>query len=424
MPPFHKILVKNPIVELEGDEMTRVIWSLIKSKLILPFLSLPLITFDLSLPSRDLTSDQVTLDAVVAMKQHKVGVKCATITPDVARMKEFNLKKMWPSPNGTIRNLLNGVIFREPVVCRNIPKLVPSWKKPIIVARHGFGDQYNATDLVVKGVDRVEIVCRGKDGEVLGVYPIHQFGGEEGVVLGMFNKRKSIEGFAEACFKYARMRGMDLYFSSKNTILKRYDGMFKEVFDQMYEEKFKKEFKEKNIQYTHRLIDDMVAQTIKSEGGFVWACKNYDGDVQSDIVAQGFGSLGMMTSLLYGEDDVIESEAAHGTITRHYRLWEKGEETSSNSVASILAWTRGLEYRGKLDGNKELEEWGREVEREVIKVIEEGWMTKDLALIVKGRGVGRGDYLNTEEFIDKVAERVREMMEKKEEKSSGSSLKE
>lgn len=402
-----KIKVQNPVAELDGDEMTRIIWKLIKDKLITPFLDLNIQYFDLGMEHRDATNDQVTLDAAKAIKECKVGIKCATITPDEARVKEFNLKEMWKSPNGTIRNYLNGTVFREPIICKNVPKLVPGWTKPIVIGRHAFGDQYRATDFVVEGKGKFEITFTPEDGSAPKKFEVFNYPGG-GVGLGMYNTDESVREFAHACFKYAIGRKYPLYLSTKNTILKKYDGRFKDIFAQIYEETYKAEFEANGIWYEHRLIDDMVAYMLKSEGGFVWACKNYDGDVQSDVVAQGYGSLGLMTSVLVSPDGAVEAEAAHGTVTRHYRAHQKGQETSTNSVASIFAWTRGLLHRAKLDGNAELDKFCNDLESVVIDTIEGGAMTKDLAILVHGtNSVKRETYLNTEEFIERVAQNYR-----------------
>jgi isocitrate dehydrogenase len=406
---FQKIKVDNPVVELDGDEMTRVIWKWIKEKLILPFLDIQIIYFDLGIENRDKTEDQVTVDAAKAIQRYNVGIKCATITPDEARVKEFNLKKMWLSPNGTIRNILGGTVFREPIICRNIPRLVPGWTKPIVIGRHAHGDQYKATDVVVDKPGKLELVFTPADGSAPKRYEVFNFK-SPGVALGMYNTDESIIGFARSCFLYALDRKWPLYLSTKNTILKRYDGRFKDIFEEIYNKEFKAKFVQAGIVYEHRLIDDMVAYALKSEGGFVWACKNYDGDVQSDAVAQGFGSLGMMTSVLVVPDGkTIEAEAAHGTVTRHYRLYQQGKETSTNPVASIFAWTRGLSHRAKLDNNTKLARFSEALEQVCVETIESGFMTKDLAICVKGGNpdkVERKDYLNTEEFLDKLAENL------------------
>ncbi|CAL8470999.1 g10541 [Coccomyxa elongata] len=399
-----KIAVQNPVVDLDGDEMTRVIWDEIKKKLILPYLDLKIEYYDLGLPNRDATDDKVTVEAAEAIKRVGVGIKCATITPDEARVKEFNLKKMWLSPNGTIRNILNGTVFREPIVVSNIPRVVPGWKKAIVVGRHAFGDQYRATDLVVPGAGRVELVYTPEGGRPPERHVIHDFDAA-GVVMGMYNTEASIRGFAKACFEFALDRQWPLYMSTKNTILKRYDGRFLQIFQEVYETQgYKEEYEKLGIWYEHRLIDDMVAQAIKSEGGFVWACKNYDGDVQSDIVAQGFGSLGLMTSVLMTPDGrVLESEAAHGTVTRHWRQYQKGQATSTNPVASIFAWTRGLQHRAKLDDNPELAAFVHQLETAVIETIEAGKYTKDLAICVEGTTkVTPDQYLNTTDFMDAI----------------------
>jgi len=401
-----KIRSENPVVELDGDEMTRIIWALIKEKLVFPYVDVPIRYFDLSIQNRDATDDQVTLEAAQAIAECKVGIKCATITPDEARVTEFNLKKMWKSPNGTIRNHLGGTVFREPIICKNVPRVVPGWQEPIIIGRHAYGDQYRATDFIADKPGKFEITFTPDDGSEAKTMLVHQFQGS-GVGMGMFNTDKSIQDFAHSSFKYALDRGYPLYMSTKNTILKVYDGRFKDIFQRIYEENYKSEFEAKGLWYEHRLIDDMVAQAIKSKGGFVWACKNYDGDVQSDIVAQGYGSLGLMTSVLLTPEGVMEAEAAHGTVTRHYRFWQRGEETSTNSVASIFAWSRGLSYRGKLDNNEALKEFGEKLEQVVVETIESGYMTKDLALCIHGSEMKREHYLTTEGFLDKVAENLR-----------------
>jgi len=401
-----KIKVENPVVDIDGDEMTRIIWQLIKDKLILPFLDIDIKYFDLSMENRDATDDQVTMDCANAIKQYKVGIKCATITPDAARVKEFGLKKMWKSPNGTIRNELGGTVFREPIIISNIPRLVPHWTKPIVIGRHAFGDQYRATDFVVKKEGKFEIVFTPADGSAEERYEVFNYPGG-GVAMGMYNTDESITEFAHASFQYALKREYPLYMSTKNTILKKYDGRFKDIFAELYETTYKAQFEAKNLWYEHRLIDDMVAYAIKSEGGFVWACKNYDGDVQSDIVAQGYGSLGLMTSVLTCPDGTIEAEAAHGTVTRHYREHQKGKETSTNSIASMFAWSRGLLARARFDNNEALTNFAETLERVIIQTVENGHMTKDLAIIVAGtNNVDRSQYLNTFEFIDKVAENL------------------
>ncbi|MBC6982345.1 NADP-dependent isocitrate dehydrogenase [Caulobacter sp. 17J80-11] len=402
-----KIKVANPVVDIDGDEMTRIIWKLIKDKLIFPYLDLQLDYYDLSIENRDATEDKVTVDAAEAIKRHGVGVKCATITPDEARVKEFNLKKMWKSPNGTIRNILGGVVFREPIICKNVPRLVPGWTQPIVVGRHAFGDQYKATDFKVPGPGRLTIKFEGQDGKTIE-HEVFQFP-SAGVAMGMYNLDDSIAEFARASFAYGLQRNFPVYLSTKNTILKAYDGRFKDIFQEVFDAEFAAEFKARNLTYEHRLIDDMVAAAIKWSGGFVWACKNYDGDVQSDVVAQGFGSLGLMTSVLMTPDGkVVESEAAHGTVTRHYRQHQRGESTSTNSIASIYAWTRGLKHRAKLDGNAELQTFAETLEKVTVATVEDGFMTKDLALLV---GDQQG-WLTTEGFLDKVAENLEKAMAK------------
>ena len=395
-----KIKVKTPLVEMDGDEMTRIIWALIKEKLILPYLDVDLHYFDLSVQHRDATEDKVTTEAALAVKKFGVGVKCATITPDEARVKEFSLKKMWKSPNGTIRNILEGTVFREPIICKNIPRLVPGWEKPIIIGRHAFGDQYKATDFKVPGKGKLTLTFTPADGSAPIQHEVFEYP-ESGVALAMYNVDSSIRGFARTCFNYALSKRLPMYFSSKNTILKAYDGRFKDIFEEVYENEFSAKFKEFGLTYEHRLIDDMVAYSLKSEGGFVWACKNYDGDVQSDIVAQGFGSLGLMTSVLMTEDGkTIETEAAHGTVTRHYRQHQQGKETSTNPIASIFAWTRGLIFRGKFDNTPEVVRFAETLEQVCIQSVEEGKMTKDLAVCLKGAKVEAKDYLSTTAFID------------------------
>jgi isocitrate dehydrogenase len=401
----NKIKVENPVVELDGDEMTRVIWDLIREKLIRPYLDIELLRFDLSIQNRDLTDDQVTVDAAHAIVKHGVGVKCATITPDEARVKEFGLKQMWKSPNGTIRNILGGVIFREPIICNNVPRLVPGWTKPIVIGRHAYGDVYRATDFRVPGKGKLTISFAGEDGTKIE-HEVHEFKGS-GVALAMFNVDDSIRDFARATFNYALDRNMPVYLSTKNTILKAYDGRFKDIFAEMFEKEFAAEFKKRGLTYEHRLIDDMVASSLKWSGGYVWALKNYDGDVQSDTVAQGFGSLGLMTSVLMTPDGkVIEAEAAHGTVTRHYRQYQQGRETSTNATASIFAWSRGLKHRAKLDGNAELARFAETLEEVVVGTIEAGFMTKDLALLV---GADQA-WLSTTGFLDKIDERLRAAM--------------
>eukprot|EP01059_Diplonema_ambulator_P005105 TRINITY_DN1481_c0_g2_i1.p1 TRINITY_DN1481_c0_g2~~TRINITY_DN1481_c0_g2_i1.p1 ORF type:complete len:415 (+),score=212.77 TRINITY_DN1481_c0_g2_i1:53-1297(+) len=411
---FEKIKVEGTVVDIDGDEMTRIIWNMIKDKLILPFLDVNLEYYDLGMENRDKTDDQVTIDCANAIKKHNVGVKCATITPDEARVEEFKLKKMWRSPNGTIRNILGGTVFREPIVCKNIPRLATMWNTPIIVARHAHGDQYKAQDLKVHQKGKFTLTFTPEDGSAKQEVEVFNFPEGGGVLMGMYNTKESITGFARACFEYAVMKKWPLYMSTKNTILKAYDGMFKDIFQEMYDKEYAAKFKELGTWYEHRLIDDMVAFAIKSDGGYVWACKNYDGDVQSDIVAQGFGSLGLMTSVLMCPDGkTIEAEAAHGTVTRHYRVHQKGGETSTNPIASIFAWTRGLNHRGKLDGNARLQEFAQTLEEVVVNTVESGFMTKDLALCIKGTidKVERTDYLNTGEFMDKLAEELKKKLE-------------
>ena len=395
-----KIKVANPVVELDGDEMTRIIWKFIKDKLILPYVDVDVKYYDLGIEHRDATNDQVTIDAAEAIKKYNVGIKCATITPDEARVKEFNLKQMWKSPNGTIRNILDGTVFREPIVCKNVPRLVPNWTAPICIGRHAFGDQYRATDFVTKGKGKLTVKFEGEDGKVQE-FEVYNFKGD-GVALTMYNTDESIRGFAHACFNQALSKKWPLYLSTKNTILKKYDGRFKDIFEEIYQADYKTKFTEAGIVYEHRLIDDMVASALKWNGNFVWACKNYDGDVQSDTVAQGFGSLGLMTSTLVTPDGkTMEAEAAHGTVTRHYRDHQAGKATSTNPIASIFAWTRGLEFRGKLDGNQELINFCHALEAVCVETVESGKMTKDLAVCIHGNKVKHGEnYLNTQEFLD------------------------
>ncbi len=394
-----KIKVANPVVELDGDEMTRIIWHFIKDKLILPYLDVDIKYFDLGMEHRDATNDQVTIDAAEAIKQYNVGIKCATITPDEARVEEFGLKQMWKSPNGTIRNILDGTVFREPIVCKNVPRLVPNWTAPICIGRHAFGDQYRATDFVTKGKGKLTIKFEGEDGQVIE-HEVYNFKGD-GVALAMYNTDKSIKGFARACFNQAIAKGWPLYLSTKNTILKKYDGRFKDIFEDVYQTEFKATMDAAGITYEHRLIDDMVASALKWNGNFVWACKNYDGDVQSDTVAQGFGSLGLMTSVLVTPDGkTMEAEAAHGTVTRHYRQHQKGQKTSTNPIASIFAWTRGLEHRGRLDGNEALINFCQTLEQVCIDVVESGRMTKDLAVCIYGNKVSEDQYMYTEDFLE------------------------
>jgi isocitrate dehydrogenase len=393
-----KIKVANPVVDLDGDEMTRIIWKLIKEKLIFPYLDLQIDYYDLGIEHRDATEDKVTVDAAEAIKRHGVGIKCATITPDEARVKEFNLQKMWKSPNGTIRNILGGVVFREPIICKNVPRLIPGWTQPIIVGRHAFGDQYKATDFRVPGKGKLKISWEGENGEKIE-HEVFDFPAG-GVAMGMYNLDDSIREFAHACFAYGLNRKYPVYLSTKNTILKAYDGRFKDIFAEIFEAEYAEKYKAAGLTYEHRLIDDMVASALKWSGAFIWACKNYDGDVQSDQVAQGFGSLGLMTSVLVTPDGrTLEAEAAHGTVTRHYRQHQRGESTSTNSIASIFAWTRGLEHRAKLDGNEELARFAKTLEQVCVATVESGSMTKDLALLV---GDTQG-WLTTEGFIDKVA---------------------
>ncbi len=404
----NKIKVANPVVELDGDEMTRIIWKFIKDKLILPYLELDIKYFDLGIESRDQTHDQVTIDAANAIKKTGVGIKCATITPDEARVEEFHLKQMWKSPNGTIRNILDGTVFREPIVIKNIPRLVTNWTAPIIVGRHAFGDQYRATDTVIKGKGKLSMTFTPADGSPAQIFEVYDFKGD-GVALSMYNTDESISGFARSCFNMALSKKWPLYLSTKNTILKKYDGRFKDIFEDIFQKEFKQKFKDAGITYEHRLIDDMVASALKWNGNFVWACKNYDGDVQSDTVAQGFGSLGLMTSVLITPDGkIMEAEAAHGTVTRHYRDHQAGKPTSTNPIASIFAWTRGLAFRGKLDGNADLIRFCENLEKVCIETVESGKMTKDLAVCLHGNKVTAGkDYLNTEEFLDAIDQNLR-----------------
>jgi isocitrate dehydrogenase len=396
-----KIQVKNPIVDLDGDEMTRIIWTLIKQKLILPYLDIDIKYYDLGIQNRDNTLDKVTLEAAKAIEEYKVGVKCATITPDEARKKEFNLKHLWKSPNATVRNYLQGTVMREPIIIKNIPRLVTGWTKPIIIARHAHADQYNAQDVIIPGPGSFELVFKPADGSAPTSWPVHSFA-SPGIGMGMYNTDKSIEEFAVSCFAYAILRKFPLILTTKSTVLKTYDGKFKDIFAETYKS-FQKDFESLGITYEHRLIDDMVAQVIKSDGGVMWACKNYDGDVMSDLVAQGFGSLGLMTSVLTSPKGIFKAEAAHGTVTRHYRVHQKGGETSTNSIASIFAWTRALEQRGKLDTNQELVEFSQTLENAVIATVENGKMTKDLALIAYGNNADRKQWVTTEQFIDEVA---------------------
>ncbi len=400
-----KIKVDNPVVEIDGDEMTRIIWQMIKDKLIHPYLDIDLKYFDLGIENRDATEDKVTVEAAEAIKKYRVGVKCATITPDEARVKEFNLKKMWKSPNGTIRNILDGTVFREPIVCKNVPRYVPGWTSPMVVGRHAFGDQYKATDLKIPGAGKLKLVYEPANGEKQE-FEVFDFKGP-GVAMGMYNVDESIIGFARACFNYGLSRNYPVYLSTKNTILKAYDGKFMDIFQKVYDEEFKAEFEKKKLWYEHRLIDDMVAFAVKSNGGFVWACKNYDGDVQSDVVAQGYGSLGLMTSVLLTPDgQIVEAEAAHGTVTRHYREHQKGKETSTTPIASIFAWTQGLKYRGRFDGNTALVKFAESLEKACVDTVESGSMTKDLATLI-GKDQA---FLTTGQFMDKVAQNLKEKL--------------
>jgi isocitrate dehydrogenase len=407
-----KIKVANPVVELDGDEMTRIIWKFIKDKLILPYLELDIKYYDLGMEYRDATNDQVTIDAANAIKQYGVGIKCATITPDEQRVQEFKLKQMWKSPNGTIRNILDGTVFREPIVCANVPRLVPNWTAPICIGRHAFGDQYRATDFVTKGKGKLTAKFEGEDGTVQE-FEVFNFKGD-GIAMAMYNTDESIYGFARACFNQALAKKWPLYLSTKNTILKKYDGRFKDIFEEVYQNEFVTKYADAGITYEHRLIDDMVASALKWNGNFVWACKNYDGDVQSDTVAQGFGSLGLMTSTLITPDGkVMEAEAAHGTVTRHFREHQKGNRTSTNPIASIFAWTRGLEFRGQLDNNQELIRFSKVLEEVCVETVESGIMTKDLAVCVHGNKVKHGDhYVYTEEFLDALDSNLQKKLAK------------
>jgi len=406
-----KIKVTQPVVELDGDEMTRIIWHYIKNSLILPYLDLDIKYYDLGIEHRDATNDQVTIDAAEAIKLYNVGIKCATITPDEQRVTEFGLKQMWKSPNGTIRNILDGTVFREPIVCNNVPRLVPNWTAPICIGRHAFGDQYRATDFLTKGKGKLTIKFEGEDGQVIQ-HEVYNFKGD-GVALAMYNTDESIRGFARSCFNQAISKKWPLYLSTKNTILKKYDGRFKDIFEEVYQTEFKDAMNAAGISYEHRLIDDMVASALKWNGNFVWACKNYDGDVQSDTVAQGFGSLGLMTSVLITPDGkTVESEAAHGTVTRHFRLHQQGKKTSTNPIASIFAWTRGLEHRGKLDGNQELIDFCRTLENVCVVVVENGKMTKDLAVCIYGDKIQNNQYLNTEDFLEAINDELKNRLNK------------
>ena len=401
-----KINVKNPVVELDGDEMTRIIWEFIKNKLILPYLDLDIEYYDLGMKSRDDTDDQITVDSANAIKKIGVGIKCATITPDEARVEEFKLKKMWRSPNGTIRNIIGGTVFREPIICSNIPKLVPSWTDPVIIGRHAFGDQYRATDFKVPGKGKMEVKWTSEDGKKEIKYEVFNFTGP-GVALSMYNLDKSIEDFARSCFSYGLIKKWPVYLSTKNTILKKYDGRFKDIFQEVFDKEFKNRFEENKITYEHRLIDDMVACAMKWSGKYIWACKNYDGDVQSDTMAQGYGSLGLMTSTLLTPDGkVMEAEAAHGTVTRHYRMHQQGKETSTNPIASIFAWTRGLAQRGKLDNNEELIKFSNKIEEVCIECVESGAMTKDLAILIGPSS----RYLTTNQFLDEIDGRLKKKL--------------
>ena len=401
-----KIVVKNPVVEIDGDEMTRIIWKFIKDKLILPYLSLDIKYFDLGIKNRDFTDDQITIDAANAIKKYNVGIKCATITPDEQRVQEYTLKKMWKSPNGTIRNIVGGTVFREPIIMKNVPRYVQGWKKPICIGRHAFGDQYKATDIVTYGKGKLTMTFTPDDGSKPKKWDVYNFE-EDGVAMSMYNVDSSIYGFARSCMNRAISKKWPLYLSTKNTILKAYDGRFKDIFHEVYENEFKSKFTKIGISYEHRLIDDMVAAAMKWEGGFVWACKNYDGDVQSDTVAQGFGSLGLMTSTLITPDGLtLEAEAAHGTVTRHYREHLMGNQTSTNPIASIFAWTRGLEHRGKLDKNNQLVNFCNLLEKVCVKTVESGLMTKDLAILIHGKKVAKRNYLNTQEFLNSIKENL------------------
>ncbi len=402
-----KIIVRNPVVELDGDEMTRVIWDLIKQKLLFPYLELDIKYFDLGIQKRDETEDQITVDAAHAILKYNVGIKCATITPDEKRVEEFDLKEMYRSPNGTIRNILGGTVFREPIMIENVPRLVPGWTGPICIGRHAFGDQYRATDFLVKGKGKLTITFTPEDGREEQSFNVYDFEGD-GVALAMYNTDESISGFAHSCFNMALQKKWPLYLSTKNTILKKYDGRFKDIFQDIYEKDYQQKFEDAGIHYEHRLIDDMVAAALKWEGNFVWACKNYDGDVQSDTVAQGFGSLGLMTSVLVTPDGkTMEAEAAHGTVTRHYRMHEQGKPTSTNPIASIFAWTRGLAHRGKLDENDQLIDFTTKLEEVCIDTVESGKMTKDLALIIHGKDLKQEHYLNTEDFLHALDENLK-----------------
>jgi isocitrate dehydrogenase len=407
---MQKIKVANPVVELDGDEMTRIIWTMIKEKLIFPYLDLDIKYFDLGIENRDATDDKVTFESAEAIKKYNVGIKCATITPDEARVKEFNLKRMYKSPNGTIRNILNGTVFREPIVINNIPRLVPGWTQSICIGRHAYGDQYMATDFTVKGKGKLTITFKSEDGKTDQEYTVNDFKGD-GVAMAMYNTDESIAGFARSCLNLALTKKWPLYMSTKNTILKKYDGRFKDIFQDIYETEFKDAYTKAGIWYEHRLIDDMVAYCLKSNGGFVWACKNYDGDVQSDIVAQGFGSLGLMTSVLITPDGkTMEAEAAHGTVTRHYRQWQKGQKTSTNPIASIFAWTRGLAFRGQIDNNQALIAFCNNVEQACINTVESGIMTKDLSLAIHGESMNDSHWVSTEDFMNAIVTQLTKLL--------------
>ena len=405
-----KIKVDNPVVELDGDEMTRIIWQFIKDKLIFPYLELDVKYYDLGMESRDATNDQITIDSAEAIKKYKVGIKCATITPDEERVEEFGLKKMWRSPNGTIRNIIGGTVFREPIICKNVPRLVPNWTHPICIGRHAFGDQYKATDTVIEGRGKLTMTFTPENGDPK-TWDVYEYEGAGGVAMSMYNTDESIYGFARSCFSHSLDKGWPLYLSTKNTILKAYDGRFKDIFEEVYHNEFKVKFDAEGLTYEHRLIDDMVASVLKWNGNFVWACKNYDGDVQSDTVAQGFGSLGLMTSvLLTPEGDVMEAEAAHGTVTRHYRQHQQGKKTSTNPIASIFAWTRGLAFRGKLDNNQALIDFCTTLEKVCVDTVESGTMTKDLALCVHGKELNESHYVTTEQFLDALDKGLQSQM--------------
>lgn len=407
---MNKIKVANPVVELDGDEMTRIIWKFIKEKLILPYLDIDIKYFDLGMEHRDATNDQVTIDSAEAIKKYNVGIKCATITPDEQRVTEFKLKQMWKSPNGTIRNILDGTVFREPIICKNVPRLVPNWTAPICIGRHAFGDQYRATDFVTKGKGKLTITFQPENGGETISHEVYNFKGD-GVAMAMYNTDESITGFARSCFNQALTKKWPLYLSTKNTILKKYDGRFKDIFEDIYQKEFKAKFDAAGITYEHRLIDDMVASALKWNGNFVWACKNYDGDVQSDTVAQGFGSLGLMTSVLITPDGkTMEAEAAHGTVTRHYRQHQQGKPTSTNPIASIFAWTRGLEHRGNLDNNQALVKFSQTLEKVCVETVEAGFMTKDLAVCIYGDKVPADKFMNTEPFLNKLDENLKKAL--------------